>query len=427
MLGLFLWQPSETWSQEGGAAARSELEKLPYRQAPIDYFSPQTDDPVGRLKERLERGELTLEYHEAQGYLPALLQVLDVPVSSQMLVFAKNSVNARLISPTNPRALYFNDEVYVGWVPGAPALEISAVDPHKGGMFYTLRQQADQPPRLVREESCLLCHASANALNVPGHLLRSFLTDPQGNPTQGLSRIDHDTPFSQRWGGWFVTGDFGALPHRGNLVTAAEVSERLRAPATPGRAITLKRQFDVVKYPSAHSDIVALLVHDHQIHFHNLLTRINYEERLRSEKQPLADGEAPLKLTDSEERLVRYLLFVDEPPLEQPILGGSTFENWFPRQGPRDRQGRSLRKFNLETRLFEFRCSYLVYSRGFAALPDAVRERIYHRLWDILTSERPDPPYSRLPQAERTAIREILGETAPGLPEWWREGLGIRR
>ncbi|HTI52464.1 MAG TPA: hypothetical protein VL475_15980, partial [Planctomycetaceae bacterium] len=175
----------------GAAAQPADDGKLPFRQPPINYFDSATDDPVAHLQARLDKGEARLEFREGSGYLPALLDALGIPVSSQMLVFAKNSVNARLISPDNPRALYFNDEVYVGWVPGAPALEISAVDPHKGGIFYTLRQTADQPAKLVREESCLLCHASANALSVPGHLARSFLTDPQGSPAQGLSRINH--------------------------------------------------------------------------------------------------------------------------------------------------------------------------------------------------------------------------------------------
>src|SRR5262249_45899929 len=152
----------------------------------------------------------------------SLLDALEVPVASQMLVFAKNSVNARLISPANPRALYFNDEVSVGWVPGAPAIEVAAVDPHKGAIFYTLKQDSTKATVLAREESCLLCHASSHALDIPGPLVRSFLTDSQGNPTRGYSRVSHDTPFPQRWGGWYVSGDTGSLPHLGNLVAESD-------------------------------------------------------------------------------------------------------------------------------------------------------------------------------------------------------------
>lgn len=401
--------------------------KIPYRRQPINYFGPAAHDPVARLQAQIEIGEVRLEFREGQGYLPALLDALQIPVASQMLVFAKNSVNARLIAPENPRALFFNDEVYVGWVPGAPALEISAVDPQKGGMFYTLRQQSDQPAKLVREESCLLCHASTHALQVPGHVLRSFLTDPQGNPSQGYSQITHDTPLAHRWGGWYVTGDFGELPHRGNLTTAVDLEEHARNPGGPGRAVELSKRFDVARYPAPHSDVVALLVHDHQLHLHNLLTRVNFEERLRVSKGEADSagngGEAASptggELTTFEEKLVRYLLCVDAPALESPVLGSSAFEAWFPKQGPRDKQGRSLRQFDLETRLFRFRCSYLIYSPAFEGLPEPVKKRVYRRLWEVLSPESPPAPYDRLPRNERRAIVEILRETKGSLPDYW--------
>lgn len=397
--------------------------KLPYRQPPVDYFGAETDDAVAKLESRLEQGEVSLEFKQEQGYLRAVLDALEVPVASQMLVFAKNSVNARIISPENPRALYFNDEVYVGWVPGAPALEISAVDPRKGAIFYTLKQQADAPPRFVREEGCLLCHASSHALNVPGHLVRSFLTDPQGNPTQGSARVTHDTPLAQRWGGWYVTGDFGRLAHQGNLATAVDLQEYQRDPGGPGRTAELPKRCRISRYPSAHSDVVALLVHDHQVHFHNLLTRAGFEERFErrevAERSPEDKGAAEA-LSKTEEQLVRYLLFADAAPLENPVLGSSPYEAWFAKHGPRDRQGRSLREFELETRLFRYRCSYLIYSRAFDALPVPVKARVYRRLREVLQSDLPPEAYHHLDRDERQAIAEILRETKRDLAEAWK-------
>lgn len=396
--------------------------RLPYRQKPIDYFGAETENPVARLQARLVREESRLEFREEEGYLLSLLEALDVPVSSQMLVFAKNSVNARLISPENPRALYFNDEVYVGWVPGAPALEISAIDPEKGAIFYTLKQQAGPAPRLVREESCLLCHASTNALGVPGHLLRSFLTDPEGNPERGISRVSHDTPFSGRWGGWYVSGDLGDTPHQGNLATAALRREYERNPAGPGQRVDLASQLKGRKYPALQSDAVAMLVHDHQIHFHNLVTRINYEERLMrwTRTGPGADaGTPPDSVTETEEQLVRYLLFVDAPAFDSPVLGSSRFEAEFSRRGTQDSKGRSLRQFELETRLFKYRCSYLIESRAFAALPEAARLRIYRRMGDVLGAESAVAPYDRIPWSERRAVIEILKEIKTDLPAKW--------
>jgi hypothetical protein len=382
-------------------------ETFPYRQPPVDYFSEALDDPVSKLRRRIESGEVSLEFEAGTGYLRTFLKALDVPVESQMLVFAKNSVNARMISPENPRALYFSDNVYVGFVPGAPFLEISSVDPRKGAIFYTLAQKVEQTPLLAREESCLLCHASNNSLNVPGHLVRSFVTDVDGNPSRGYSRVSHETPLAKRWGGWYVTGDTGDQPHLGNLSTAADLLEFDRHRDAPGRQIVLKTRLDLSKYPGTHSDVVAMLVHDHQTHLHNLIVRVNYEHQFQ-------------KSANSEEDLLRYLLFVDEAPFVHPILGTSGFEAWFVKQGPRDRQGRSLRQFDLETRLFKVRCSYLIYSAAFDGLPKPVKDRLYRRLWEILTAGDPPAPYDKLPQSERTAILEILRDTKQDLPDYWK-------
>jgi hypothetical protein len=383
------------------------VEAFPYRQPPVDYFGDDLGDPVSKLRERLEKGEVALEFEPGVGYLRSILKALDVPLDSQMLVFAKNSVNARLISPDNPRALYFNDNVYVGFVPGAPFLEISAVDPRKGAIFYTLPQKDDQPARLGREESCLLCHASNNSLNVPGHLVRSFVTDVQGNPTRGYSKVNDATPLAQRWGGWYVTGDFGDQPHLGNLSTTADLLEHERHRDGPGRHVDLKKRLDLSKYPAAQSDIVALLVHDHQTHLHNLIARVNYEHQYE-------------KSGGSEDLLFRALLFVDEAPFDHPLLGSSAFESRFAKQSPRDHLGRSLRQFDLETRLFKFRCSYLIYSPAFDNLPAPVKDRLYRRLFEILSAADPPEPFDKLARAERATIFEILRDTKENLPESWK-------
>jgi hypothetical protein len=237
--------------------------------------------------------------------------------------------------------------------------------------------------------------------------VRSFVTDTQGNPGRGYSKINHDTPYVDRWGGWYVTGDFDGLPHLGNLSTAADLLEHDRHREGPGRTVDLAKRIDPSKYLSAHSDLVALLVHDHQTHMHNLLTRANYEHRFQ-------------RPDSSVESLIRYLLFADEPVLENPVLGRSPYESWFAKQGPQDKQGRSLRQFDLETRLFKHRCSCVIYSAAFDNLPVPVKLQVYRRLWEILSASDSPPPFDKLPLSERSAILEILRETKPDLPDYWK-------
>ncbi|MBL8853174.1 MAG: hypothetical protein JNK57_04280, partial [Planctomycetaceae bacterium] len=86
-----------------------------YERPPIDYLNAEVHDPVARLQQRLVSGEMKLEYDPKHGFLPAVLEALDVPISSQTLVFSKTSLQLQKISPRLPRALYFNDEVYVGF------------------------------------------------------------------------------------------------------------------------------------------------------------------------------------------------------------------------------------------------------------------------------------------------------------------------
>lgn len=405
-------------------AQPADEDRLPFRQSPIDYFGATTDEPVARLKTRLERGESRLEFDERRGYLTALLQALNVPAESQLLVFAKNAVHSRLTSPDNPRALFFNDSVYVGWTPGAPSLEISAVDPQKGSIFYTLSQARDGPVRLERQESCLTCHVSTSTFSVPGHLTRSFLIDETGTPTRGHSPVSDATPVAQRWGGWYVSGSWGELTHWGNLLS--------------GRTLSIGDRVDGTRYFGPHSDIVALLVHDHQAHVQNLLTRVKYEDRLQrwrvrddrsqarpavpaggSPAEPPGAATPPQAVSATEELLVRALLFADAAPLTHPLAGSSGFAERFAQTGLRDEQGRSLREFDLQTRLFKYRASYLIDSPAFDELPAGAKGRICRRMYEALGG--PPHGYETFPAAERDAIVAIVRSTRPEVAAYWHD------
>ena len=369
---------------------------LPYGPDPINYFAESTDDAVIRLQQRLDAGELSLANGKHSGHLLDVLKVLEVPVASQTLVFSKTSVNQPLIKPATPRAIYFNDDVTIGWVPGAAASEIALQDAQKGTVFYTLPvhrdDEDDAPLRFRRDTRCTACHVGARTLNVPGHLLGSFLTDATGQPREGYSSINHTTAFEKRWGGWYVSGDAPNLVHRGNLI-GEEDAKRHKAELTFRGAVSdLAPLVDLKSYPTAHSDAVALLVLNHQMHFYNLVNRVSFEHRLN-------------RRSDAEEQLVRYALMEDEAPLAGPIAGSSRFAEVYQSLGPRDSQRRSLRQLDLTTKLFKYSVSPLITSRSFQSLPDEVKARLHKRL-DAELTQRTD-----------TAAHEIARQTILGWPK----------
>jgi hypothetical protein len=378
----------------------------PFDEDTIAYSKTEAQGPIPRLQKRIEEGSAKLAFDPEHGFLQALLRELKVDTNSQMLVFSKTSFQRDRISPENPRALYFNDEVYVGYVHGSPMLEITSVDPKLGGVFYTLEQQRGSMPKFVRTDQCLECHASSKSLGVPGHLIRSFACDENGvvDLTKGTSLVTHRTPLLERWGGWYVTGNANGQAHRGNLI-AHEAYDRLTATGKGAGDISdLSRFFPVDDYPAASSDIVALMVLEHQSHMHNYITRLNYDARISLQQF------GHLNYMKSKiDAFLRYMLFADETTLVKPVKGNTEFARNFASQGPKDKKGRSLRDFDLKSRLFRNPCSYLIYSEAFDALPAELKEIIYKRLWENLSDGSPT----------RTAAREIIAHTKPGLPGYW--------
>lgn len=379
------------------------------------YKATEASGVVAALQQRIARGEAKLDFEPSHGYLLSLLRELKLPASSQLLVASKTSPNRDLISPSNPRALYFNEAASVAYVPAAQLIEVAAWDPKLGVVFYTLDQKAVNQPKLVRDNRCLECHASSKTLNVPGLLVRSFLTKDDGD-VDVLSGImvNHRTPIAERWGGYYVTGTHGTQTHRGNLFGPHATSRTEQSVAKNGNITDLKPFLNPGKFPNAGSDIVALLVHDHQVHMQNLLTRLAYEAN------STAGDTAPSTLYPTVEAVLRYMLFVDEARLVAPVRGTSEFTSWFEQEGPKDKQGRSLRQFDLQTRLFKFPCSFTIYSPAFNALPYSARKRFYHRLWEILSGADQSPDYKGLAAETRKTILEILVATKSNLPVSWR-------
>ncbi len=380
----------------------------------IEYASRPTSDAIVGLNRQMDAGTVRLTFDAETGYLRSALDALQVPRESQMLVMSKTGVQGLHTGPDNPRAIFFNDSVTVGYIRGAPLLEFAVHDPEQGVIFYTIEQKPQGRVQFDRPSSCLRCHVAYNTLHVPGMLVRSVFVAPDGLPLSQFGSYDADdrTPFTKRWGGWYVTGTHGSMRHLGNAVVL-----RGDTPDTIVSDRTLNRPsidtFDHQGYLSPLSDIVALLVFEHQGHMTNLITRIGWEARIAAYEHRFDPASAPLR--DAIRELVNYLLFVDEQPLTAPISGTSGFAQRFEAQGPFDSRGRSLRQLDLARRLLKYPCSYMIYSAAFRSLPREVRLAVYQRMREVL-SDGSASANDRRSERDRAAIVEILRETVPDWP-----------
>jgi len=390
------------------ASAQDRWPGVLHEHPAIQYAVRPTTDRVATLSDALAHGTRTLERDARTGYLLPVLDALGLSIDSQLLVFSKTGVQRALINPRNPRALFFDESVVVGYVPGAPVLELAAHDPQQGVIFYTLDQSAASPA-LTRRTSCLACHVSASTLDVPGMLARSNAVDEYGDvmPQLGSNDVTHLTPHPDRWGGYFVTTETTALgynqrAHAGNITFSGNGNTSNQvfidwinsAPETRG-------------YLSGSSDIVALQAFDHQMHAINLITRVNWESRASA-----ADD----TMRRLERELADYLLFVGEMPPSAALTPPPGFVRSLEARTPKDRLGRSFAQIDAANRLLRYPCSYMVYSQAFEGLPASVRQAVYQRMLDLLSGDAPRTGTARVTAEDRRAVLEILRETKSDFP-----------
>jgi len=341
-----------------------------------------------------------------------VLDALHVSRASQVVVFSKTSLQAPRISPRNPRAVYFNDTVSVGWVPTGEVVEIAAQDPKQGVIFYTLDQVEVARPRFKRRDDCLQCHATGATLGVPGLVVRSIYPEPSGMPffQAGGFVTDHRSPLKERWGGWYVTGKHGDQRHMGNAFARDRERPTSLDTENTQNVLDLKSRFDTGTFLAGTSDVVALMVLEHQAHMTNLITRVGFETRMALHSQELMNRllkepadtvseSTERRIRSAAEELVDYLLFVEETPLTAPIQGASSFAAEFAAQG-------RLRQFDLRTRLFKIPVSYMMEGQAFRALPPAALARIERRILQVLESV--EPKYARLSAEDRRNIRNRI-------------------
>lgn len=396
-----------------------------YESAPIDYSNTTPDNALTRLQTHLDARQVILSHEEPGGYLRALLQACAIPVSSQVLVFSKTSLQADKVSPRTPRAIYFNDEIHIGFVQNG-ILELAVADPSLGMTFYTLDQSAEKEPHFERQANrCLTCHGAARTRGIPGLQVRSVFPNPVGQPViaAGSFLTNHASPLAQRWGGWYVTGQHGRQTHLGNYTLPDSNKPRHVENSTGQNLRDLSSRVDTSKYLSPHSDLIALMVLEHQADGYNLMTKAAFETRIALHQLQAASPTERAKAIDQSraviakaaDSLARYLLFVDAIGLTDPIAGTSSFARDFVARGPHDAQGRSLRDFDTRTRLFRYPCSYLVYTPIFGDLPRDLKIEVYLRLRSQLLSKSTDLANKGYSDLDRRAAWDILEATRPEL------------
>jgi hypothetical protein len=384
----------------------------------IAYSTAPLANVVEQLNRRLQDGSAVLAFQGRSGYLQSAIDALQMPIDSQLLVFSNQSLQGRLIGPSSPRALFFNDRAVLAWVRDAELLEVAAHDERAGVVFYTLEQKPAERPVFKRELRCLGCHVTGDTSGVPGLLMFSTRPETADRATR-IASTDHRSPFAERFGGWFVTGGIDATRHLGNRVPTLESRSSVRLDSVTGL-------FDPDGFRASSSDVAALLTFSHQTQMTNLLTRAAWEARAADPALHPGDRPTPerMALVDAlmsgvAEEVVDYLLFVDEAPLPSPLTGRSGFAERMSSQGPRDRQGRSLYELDLRRRLLKYPCSYLIYSPAFAALPPLAKGPIYRRMWQVLSGEARDTRYGSLSIDDRRAVVEILRDTLLDLPAYF--------
>ncbi len=394
----------------------------------IHYSDPPVHNEIARLQQRLDNGSLRLTATPEHGYLEPLLAALNINPDSQTLVFSKTSLQVDAISAATPRAIYFNDDTYVAWVQKTGILEIVTMDADRGPVFYTLLA-SDPKPRLERQTlRCLTCHDTFGEMGggVPHFLFESTYDRAGANliPDAVARETTDETPIAQRWGGWYVTGQDGGAFHLGNILPPESRSPVNIDKIRRGSLASLDSLLDTAPYLRPTSDIVALLVLEHQVTVHNQIIHANFKSRMMLNKEQPGSDAATMhwsQLTPTAQTrlhlmlrpLVNALLMVQAAPLPQKVVGSNGYAAWFQSQGVRDTQGRSLRQLDLVTRLFRFPMSFLIYSEGFDALPLCAREHVYAQLAQILRAPNPGTPYDGRSAQDRRAAFDILIATKP--------------
>ena len=397
------------------APARAERELWQdFAAAPHDYWKRPLTDRFSLMKEDLATGKIPLDHSSSTAFVTSLLKALGVPASSQMLLFSATSLQLSLISTRNPRAIFFTDDIYVGWMPRGK-VEIVSIDPVLGGIYYIfdIPQSGNGGLKVERSNRCMNCHGASDSGWVPGLVISSVIPGPNSGSLVSYRQemLGHGVPLSERMGGWLVTGTGNWKQHRGN------VTGELYAGKLTTTEVLFGKTFDINRYPAATSDLLAHLLHEHQAGFVTVGLEAGYRSRAaRHEGSGSVPPGRTAELAEAAEKLAGYLLFKDEAALPSGgVTGDPVFREDFAKTRRSDAAGRSLRDLELNSHLLKFRCSYMIYSPVFTGLDPGMKSVVLKRMDQALQPGKLDRLSRKLPDAEKRAIREILSAT---LPDW---------
>ena len=388
------------------AAAKDHFDYADLDDPVHAYWTKPLHDPFTSFLKELKAGTVKLDRSSELAFVKSLLRALNISEHSQMLVFSTTSLQLRFISQRNPRAVFFNQSIYLGYIPGG-RIEIISLDPELGGIFYIFDiPKENRPIAPDRSDKCMHCHAKASIGNVPGLVIKSVLPGQRGGSIDSFRRAEtgHQIPFSERYGGWHVTGKHSIKEHWGNKIGTLFKGKISTTGNLPGQ------HFDLARYPAKTSDILAHLLAEHQAGFVDRVIECTYRARayrkaggnkLRPEHREILKSQAA--------GLVRYILFADEAKIPPPGIGGDpSLKDDFLSAARYDRSGRSLRDFDLKDHIFKYRCSYMIHSPVFRGMPDWFRKEVYHQLKNALRSGPASRDFTYLTPAEKKAIAEIL-------------------
>lgn len=400
------------------AAETKEPRVIDFKGAPHSYLEAKPRDRFAQFQALAEKGDAKIDTSNDKAFLASLLAALNIPISSQIMVFSASSLQSEIINPRNPRSLYFNEDTYVGWVPGG-LIEIIAADPEFGPMFYVYdRLRPGGPvPNVQRSSKCMNCHAGNATRRLPGLIAESLLVSRAGSSLETYRRDvqGHQIPLEDRFGGWHLTGEHHIPNHKANVMGVSQAGRLQKTPVEPG-------QFsDLGLHLLPTSDILPHLIHEHQIGFENRLVYAIYTLRqLKNDSRGMLSTDAKAELEERAQEMARYIVFADEAKFpSQGITGDPAYAADFLRDRKATKAGLSLKDFDMKTRIFKHRCSFMIYTDTWKETPRELKERIYYHMAMYLR-DQPDAQHAHLAPAERRAIRDILKETMGDLPAWWR-------